>query len=616
MKLTLRWSDVLERRREAVVALSALLVFALVLSVLQYARLRDRHHSNMLTQINIVAQTVSAAMVFDSRDDAGDLLGALEQSPAILHARLVHSDGRVFTVYSRLLPVTTLWHRWAGVEMFTVPVMVDGRRIGELIVDASLLPMWSDMAGFVAAALGLLLASAALAWLLSKRMRAQMHEAESRTRYLARFDALTNLPNREHLRGLLDRALQQGDGATLLILDLDDFKQINDQHGHGAGDSVLQATALRLQKLCRPGSHIARLSSDEFAMLVVPQVDADMLRSLVAQLQAALTQPLLHDGSWLRLHVSIGAALLPEHADNAGAAMGCADAAMRHAKQLGRDSFQLFTPQMGEALQRRLALEEDLQQALQKGQLSLAYQPQYDAQRRIQGFEALARWHHPERGWVSPAEFIPVAESSGLIVELGLSMLAVLRGDLDAWRAQGLSCPPVAINLSWEQCRKPQHRDRLLQTLQQLQLGPDEVEFELTESADFEDIDTPDSFVFTLQGLGYSLAIDDFGTGYSSLAYLRRMRCRKLKIDRLFVHGMSAHPDARMLVESMIRVAQAMRMVVVAEGVELPADEAALVTMGCDLMQGFGFSKPVQAEDVVPLLHASREVTENPVAPH
>ncbi|TXD93580.1 EAL domain-containing protein, partial [Mitsuaria sp. TWR114] len=202
----------------------------------------------------------------------------------------------------------------------------------------------------------------------------------------------------------------------------------------------------------------------------------------------------------------------------------------------------------------------------------------------------------------SPADFIPVAESSGLIVELGLAMLGQLRRDLDGWKAKGLGCPPVAINLSWEQCRKPQHRERFLQQLKALQLGPGEVEFELTESLSFEDIDKPDSFVFTLQGLGYGLAIDDFGTGYSSLAYLRRLRCRKIKIDRLFVHGLAANDDSRMLVESMVRVAHAMRMSVVAEGVELDADEAALIAMGCDLMQGFGFCKPVPPAQVEALL--------------
>ena len=429
-----------------------------------------------------------------------------------------------------------------------------------------------------------------------------MQEAQRRTRYLARFDALTDLPNREHLRQLLEKVLSHDSQAALLLLDLDNFKQINDQFGHAAGDAALQAAGQRLRQLCRPGDMAARLSADEFAVLLSPRPDAAALQAYAARLQSGLAQPLFFDGHWLHLRASTGAVLLPDQAGTASDAMRCADAAMRQAKQMGKDSFQLFTPQLGQMLQSRLALENDLREGLVLGQLRLAYQPQYDADRRIRGLEALARWHHPERGWVSPVEFIPVAESSGLVVELGLTLLAQLRLDLDRWKALGLACPPVAINLSWEQCRKPQHRERFLQQLKALQLSPREVEFELTESLNFEDIDKPDSFVFTLQGLGYGLAIDDFGTGYSSLAYLRRLRCRKIKIDRFFVHGMAANDDSRMLVESMVRVAHAMRMTVVAEGVELEADEAALIAMGCDLMQGFGFCKPVPPEEVERLL--------------
>ncbi|CAM3960665.1 putative bifunctional diguanylate cyclase/phosphodiesterase [Roseateles saccharophilus] len=592
------FADAVDRLRELMVAFAALLAFGLVLSLLQYWRLLERQTEDLRTQASIVAQTVSAAMVFDSRSDAGDSLLALEQSPAIVHARLIRTDGSVFTQFIRL-PAESSWlHDLAGIARVEVPVTADGHRVGLLAVEASQLPMWTDLVRFLAATLGTLLATAGLAWWLSKRLRVQIKEVERRTRYIARFDALTDLPNRGHMRHLLERAFRQQEAATLLILDLDDFKQINDQHRHAAGDAVLQAVSQRLQLLCRHGDRAARLSADEFAVLLKPGLEGEALRAHVAQMQNELTKPVSYDGQWLPLHVCVGAVSLPEHARDASEAMRCADAAMRHAKQIGRDSFQPFTPQIGEALHSRLALERDMVEALAQDQFCLAYQPQYDAQRRVLGLEALARWRHPERGWVSPVEFIPVAESSGHIVELGLVLLAVLRRDLDAWKALGLKPPAVSINLSWEQCRKPQHRERFLQQLKLLQLGPDEVEFELTESADFEDIDKPDSFVFTLQGLGYGLAIDDFGTGYSSLAYLRRIRCRKLKIDRLFVHGLSANADSHTLVESMVRVAHAMHMLVVAEGVELPADEAALIAMGCDLMQGFGFSRPVEPQAV------------------
>jgi diguanylate cyclase len=602
--------DDLERRRELGVALAALLIFAVVLSLLQYGRLRDRQLEDLRTQASIVAQTVSAALVFESPADATESLSALAQSPAVLDVRLLHADGREFTRYSRRPAAPDVWSERLGTVHVEVPVHADGRRVGALHAEASRWPMWMDLAQFLVATFGTLLATAGLAWLFSKRLRAQIQEVERRTRYLARFDALTDLPNREHMRGLLERALQQGDRVTLVILDLDNFKEVNDQYGHAAGDAVLQATAQRLRQLRRPDDQVARLSADEFALLLNPALGDEALREHVLQLQAGVTQPLLHEGQWLHMRFSAGAAQLPEHAADPSEALRCADAAMRHAKRLGKDGFQRFTAEIGEALHSRLALENDMRTALAEGQFSLAYQPQYDAQRRVQGFEALARWHHPRRGWVSPVEFIPVAESSGLIVELGLATLALLRRDLDAWRDRGMHCPTVALNLSWQQCRKLPHRERFLQQLRALRLGPGEVEFELTESADFEDLDKPDSFIFTLQGLGYGLAIDDFGTGYSSLAYLRRFRCRKLKIDRLFVHGMSSNPDSRMLVESIVRVAHAMRMVVVAEGVEAPADEAELVAMGCDLMQGFGFCPPVPADEVPALLSSEWQATQ------
>ena len=599
-----------ERRRELGLALTALLIFAVVLSLVQYARLRDRQSDDLRTQASIVAQTVSAALVFDSPADAVESLSALAQSPAVLDVRVLYGDGREFTHYSRRVASSGGLAEHAGTVQIEVPVTADGRRVGALQVEASRLPMWVDLLQFLVATFGTLLATAGLAWLFSKRLRAQIKEVERRTRYLARFDALTDLPNREYMRGLLERALQRGHRVTLFFRHLQNYNQINDQYGHAAGDAVLQATAQRLRDLCGPGDEVARLAGDEFALLVNPGLAPEPLRERVQQLQAGLTQPLLHDGHWLHVHFSAGAATLPDQAADPSEAMRCADAAMRHAKSLGKDGFQLFTADIGQALQSRLALENDMRVALAEGQFSLAYQPQYDAERRVQGFEALARWQHPQRGWVSPAEFIPVAESSGLIVDLGLTTLALLRRDLDYWRDRGMLCPTVAINLSWEQCRKPPHRERFLQQLRTLRLGPADVEFELTESVDFEDLDKPDSFIFTLQGLGYGLAIDDFGTGYSSLAYLRRFRCRKLKIDRLFVHGMSANADSRMLVESMVRVAHAMRMVVVAEGVETPADEAALVAMGCDLMQGFGFCRPVPADEVPTLLSSAWQATQ------
>lgn len=321
-------ADAFERLRELVVALAALLFFAMLLSVLQYWRLHDRQLEDLRIQADIVAQTVSAALVFDSRSDAGESLAALQQSPAILHARLMKSDGAVFTQFSRSPPEASWLHEAAGTATVQVPVMADGRRVGMLAVEASRLPVWVALAQFLAASVAILLATAGLAWWMSKRLRVHIKEVERRTRYLARFDALTDLPNRDHMRALLERLLQQQGRATLLILDLDDFKQINDQHRHAAGDAVLQAVGQRLRLLSRPGDQIARLSADEFAMLLVPAMDDEALRAHVAHLQAELTQPVQHDGHWLHLHISSGGVSLPEHARDASEALRSADAAL------------------------------------------------------------------------------------------------------------------------------------------------------------------------------------------------------------------------------------------------------------------------------------------------
>jgi predicted signal transduction protein with EAL and GGDEF domain len=300
-----------------------------------------------------------------------------------------------------------------------------------------------------------------------------------------------------------------------------------------------------------------------------------------------------HEGAALQVGVSLGLALLPEDARTAEAAMACADMAMYQAKRAGKGHWSRYSAALGEAQRERRALEQALRAALAREEFELAYQPVFDAAGRLQGVEGLARWHGAQRGTVPPGQFIPVLEEAGLVGELGLALLQRLRLDLDAWAEQGLRCPPVALNLSSQQCRHEASRERFLQRLQALALTPREVEFELTETTVFEDLDSPGSIVRALQARGYALAIDDFGTGYSSLAYLLRLRCAKLKVDRVFVDDVSGRPDAALLVETMVRVGHAMDMRVVAEGVERVEDLETLKALGCDLYQGFLLAHPL-----------------------
>jgi diguanylate cyclase len=600
------------RQRDTMMAIGALLTFALLLTLAQYIRLSERFREDLQTQTNLVARMASAVMLFDNRDDAAEILGAFDDAPEIVSAALLRPAGPPLSTYERVHLGPAWLDRLAGREQVSAPVLANQLEIGRLVVSARRQGIWIDLLRFIGVASGMLVAALALAWLGSHKLRANVRAAERRTRYLALNDALTDLPNREAFRLALERAVERGprhgQGLALMFIDLDNFKQINDNDGHAAGDLVLETVAQRLRSVARSGDTVARLAGDEFAMLMEAPVDEELARRMAAQVVSIVPQPVSDRDAWLRVSVSVGVTLVPRDAVSAAEAMQCADVAMYHAKRQGKDGYQVYTPEIGEGERSRLRLEQDLREALQAGKLQLTYPPLFDAEGRLLSFEGLSRWRHPQRGWISPAEFVPVAEASGLIVDLGLHALRVLRRDIDALHAQGLNCPPVAINLSSRQCRRAPQRERFLALLNELALGPSSLEFELTESSVFEDLDKPESIVLKLQGLGYVLAIDDFGTGYSSLAYLRRMRCRKLKIDRLFINGLSGSPDGRTLVESIVRVAHSMHMLVVAEGVEMEADRQCLVEMGCDLFQGFGLSRPLTPAQMADLLRRQAAV--------
>lgn len=611
MQFWLGLQRLLDKRRDAVLATVALLAFGLLLTGVQYLNLDARLRADLQVQADLVARMASASLVFDNRDDAAEILGAFNDSSEVMSAVLRRRDGSVLSAYERLASGASWVERAAGEETVVANVIANNAPVGRLELRARRAGVWWGLLRFVGIANGMLIAAFGVAWLAAGRLRAHVREAERRTRYLALNDALTDLPNRAAFGLALERAVlrsqRHAHELALLLIDLDHFKQINEQHGHAAGDLLLQTVAQRLRGLVRPFDQVARLAGDEFAVLLDHPVDEACARELAGRIVRELPQPVSvaigggGDG-WLKANVSCGIALLPRDARSPAELMQCADAAMLHAKRQGKDGFQVFNDEIGEGQRSRLRLEQDLREALANGELQLAYQPVFDAEGRLVGFEGLSRWQHAQRGWVSPAEFVAVAESSGLIVELGINAIEVLKRDLDAIETAGLGCPPVAINLSSRQCRRPHQRDRFLNSLNAQGLGPNQVEFELTESSVFEDLDKPDSIVLTLQSLGYVTAIDDFGTGYSSLAYLRRMRCKKLKIDRLFVHGLAASTDGRVLVESIVRVAHAMQMQVVAEGVELEADRQCLVAMGCDLFQGFGLSRPLQRPQMLELL--------------
>lgn len=590
---------------EGLLAAAAMLLLVVALTVLQYGALRERLREELLTQAEIVGRTVNAAVLFDSEADAREILASLSGSPLVESARLFRADRTSLAAYRRATPAPHWWARHAGTEEVEHTIVANGMAIGRLQMSAERTGVWTALFKFAGGALSVMLVALALAAVVSRRMRAKVRESEARTRFLATHDALTGLPNRSTFQTLMHHAKGHWDRHArtdaLLFVDLDNFKQINDRMGHAAGDAVLRQVAVRLRASVREGDVVARLAGDEFALLL-ESINANVATRVAAELVRTLPQPMQVEGNELRVSVSVGVALLPADARTPEEAMRCADAAMYQAKRTGKDGYHFYSSQLGDAMKARLTLETDLRAGIPRGELSLAYQPIFDGQGRLVSFEALSRWHRPGIGAVSPTEFIPVAESSELIVPLGLSVLRRLRADLDAWQRAGLEVPPVALNLSSRQFRRDGHRQGYLDALRELSLGPATVEFELTESNVFEDMDSPHSVVVALQSLGYPLAIDDFGTGYSSLGYLRRMRCRKLKIDRLFIKGVSGSEEASMLVQSMIDVAHALQMVVVAEGIETERDHAHLRALGCDYYQGFGLARPLTPEDAAALM--------------
>jgi diguanylate cyclase (GGDEF)-like protein len=602
------------RRNDMLIAALAMLIVGILLTVLEYFEHDGRQQAELHTQAELIARTASAAVVFDSAGDARDILSAFDRSPEVRSARLVRPAGDELARYERAAPRNGWLDRHGGSTEVAVDVMANGQVVAQLTVRAGRGDLWRDMLATSGSRFAVMVIALAFAWLASRRLQAKVRATEARMRYLAQHDPLTGMVNRAAFAVELEHALAglgAGRGAALLCLDVDNFKQVNDTHGHAGGDIVLQTMAQRLQRLLRDSDVVARLGGDEFAVLLRAPVGEEAAQRVASAIVRDLSRHIEIDGAEVPVSVSVGIALLPDDATAPADAMQCADTALYHAKRNGKDSFARFSKTIGEAQRRRLTLEQDLRAGIVDGQIVLAYQPIFDGDGKLMSFEGLARWHHPQRGWVAPAEFIPVAEESGLIVELGLACLERLRRDLDAWRDRGLTAPPGALNLSSRQFRRDTHRQRFLDQLRALGLGPGQVEFELTESSVFEDLDSPASILPQLRAMGYTLAIDDFGTGYSSLAYLRRLKCRKLKIDRVFVSGISRTDDAAMLVESIMRVAHAMDMQVVAEGVEGASDQVKLLQLGCDLFQGYGLARPLMSTSVEVLLatHHQRRIT-------
>jgi diguanylate cyclase (GGDEF)-like protein/PAS domain S-box-containing protein len=438
-------------------------------------------------------------------------------------------------------------------------------------------------------------------------------QAEARIQYLATHDGLTDIPNRNLMQDRIVQAIaharRSGREIALMYVDLDRFKVVNEGFGHPFGDAVLRAVAERLKSVVRESDAIARHSGDEFLILLADlRKPADVY--IVAQKTLdALAQPFSLQQREVFLGASIGVSIFPRDADDAENLVANANAAMYRAKDLGHNTYQFFTREMSDEVMRRVNLENELRLAVSRNELHLAYQPKVDlASGRVTGCEALLRWRHPTLGAVSPAQFIPVAEESGLIVPIGDWVLHTACSQCREWADAGLPPLAVAVNLSARQFLQQDVVAWVIGVLKETGLAPHRLELELTESIIAQDTEKVIATISQLEAQGVRHSIDDFGTGYSSLSYLKRFRVDTLKIDQSFVRHMLTERDDAAIVHAVISLGHSLRMKVIAEGVETSEHCALLRRHGCDEMQGYYFSKPLAAKEFAELLASGKHL--------
>jgi diguanylate cyclase (GGDEF)-like protein len=437
-----------------------------------------------------------------------------------------------------------------------------------------------------------------LACAVESRLRGRLDSAQAAKHGESFRDSLTRLPSRSTFEGTLSQVLHHADAerssAVLMHVALDRFKQINDNFGHQAGDSVLKSVAARLRELAPP-HRVARLGGDEFLVLIDGNESPAQAKALSTAILDSIARPCVVEGREFGITCSIGMAIYPQHGAQS-VLISHATVATRASKGSGGATYSIFDPHMVDDVRDQAELLNDLRLALSRNQLELYYQPKIHApSAQVTAAEALLRWHHPRRGMISPTVFIPMAERSGLIYALGAWVIDEACKQARSWRDQGLRMR-VAINLSAQQLRQANLPAHIAAALAKHQINPDLLTCEITESVAMEDTEATMRFFGELDAVGVHISIDDFGSGYSSLAYLRKLPATELKIDRGFVQDLEHSEGARKIAEAVVNLAQALNMKVVAEGVETDGQYQILRRLGCDQVQGFLFAKPMTAK--------------------
>ncbi|WP_448214191.1 EAL domain-containing protein [Colwellia sp. MEBiC06753] len=426
-------------------------------------------------------------------------------------------------------------------------------------------------------------------------------EIEQKTKELeniAMYDLLTGLPNRNMLNHQLQKMVvnlhRSRGGLGILFLDLDDFKKVNDSHGHGTGDRLLEEAANRIRTCVSKGDLVCRFGGDEFVIVLNQIPSIDKAKKVAEDVLSRFKAPIKIDSSIFYVSTSIGMLFSDDESIRADDLVSFADIAMYEAKKSGGSQYHVYHPELFERVAQRVSLEGEVRQALLKKQFSVSMQPQLSAKdKKLVGFEALLRWHHPERGMIPPDDFIPILENSEYMIELGYWVMRHCFELVGELVNKGLPDIRIAINLSAMQFLDPKLTDYLRQLMRRFNLSPRHFELELTEQTLVTDIDKAIAVMHSLKNIGFSFAIDDFGTGYSSLAYLKKMPVDVIKIDKSFVFGMLENDSDYQIIRSTIAMVKNLGLTVVAEGVESSAQLRSLTQNGCDVIQGYYFSKPI-----------------------
>jgi len=593
-------------RTNLLAATVAMLLAVVAMVGLQFVSMRHSLLEQLDVQAQIVAGAVAPALLFQDVRAANDVLSTLHGIPNIRQAELLRLDGSLFAEFHADDFVAAAEDRIARVSIER-PVSASGQEAGSLRIIATMRSLYTSMA--IYAAMTLLIAAGALALTLPlfHRMRRRIAASEAHLDFLAHSDPVTGLSNRHAFNARLDAAMPGpiSDAVALVLIDLDNFKVVNDTLGHHAGDELLAEIGRVLRVAAPQADMVCRMGGDEYAILLTGP-SAHEVGAIAERVLTQLRQPVTLAGQEIYPSASIGTSIGPRDAADAAALIGNADIAMYRAKQLGKNSAAAFHPDMTEYSRRRLQLQSDLHRALDFDELYVEFQPLVSLDdRRIVSVEALLRWQHPQLGPISPAEFIPIAEDSGLIVPIGARVLLLACTEVARLHARGHSGLSVAVNVSARQLRREDFIAELREVLHRTGLPAERLELEITESLLMESLDASIDNLHQIRRLGVGLSVDDFGTGYSSLSYISNLPLHTLKIDRSFVSRIPG--DGEPITAAIIALARSFGLRVVAEGVEDEVQLDYLERAGCDLVQGWLFSGAVSPRRLEQMLDTAIE---------